>query len=339
MGKSSRAEACEVSQLILAASADGIVAVDEQGTIRFINRAAQDLLGRPEDELAGAPFWLPIAAGRTIEVEVGEPGGDRVLELRPASTELAGERLHVVSLREVTHRKAAERELHAALDRQNSALAMAAHELRSPLAAISVLTYVLADDKVVMAPAERARVADRVAELTSRLQALVQRLLTSARLDAGEARAVPAQVRVLEVITDQLALSGTDHGAVKVACSPRLAALVDRAELAMMLANYLDNALIHARPPIEIRAAQRAGWAEIQVIDHGPGVPDSFAPLLFERFTRAPGTQRHAEGTGLGLWIVRTLAQANSGAAWYEPVKGGGARFLIRLPTRATGPR
>lgn len=73
MGKGS--EPCEVSQLILAASADGIVAVDDQGMIRFINRAALELLGRAEDELAGAPFGLPVADGHTAEVEVGDPGG------------------------------------------------------------------------------------------------------------------------------------------------------------------------------------------------------------------------------------------------------------------------
>jgi signal transduction histidine kinase len=66
-------------------------------------------------------------------------------------------------------------------------------------------------------------------------------------------------------------------------------------------------------------------------------VPAAFAPHLFERFTRAPA-QLKAEGTGLGLWIVRTFARANGGDAWYEPGKSGGSCFCIRLPLAADPP-
>jgi signal transduction histidine kinase len=105
----------------------------------------------------------------------------------------------------------------------------------------------------------------------------------------------------------------------------------------MMLANYLDNALTYAGPPIEIRAAEQEGYAEIRVTDHGPGVPASFIPHLFERFARAPETEQKAEGTGLGLWIVRTFARANSGDAWYQPSSTGGACFCLRLPLADSG--
>jgi len=100
----------------------------------------------------------------------------------------------------------------------------------------------------------------------------------------------------------------------------------------MMLASYLDNALAYAGPPVEIQPAERDGCAEIRVTDHGPGVPASFVPHLFDRFTRAPETEQKAEGTGLGLWIVRTFAHANSGDAWYESGRAGGSCFFLRLP-------
>lgn len=105
----------------------------------------------------------------------------------------------------------------------------------------------------------------------------------------------------------------------------------------MMLSNYLENALAYAGPPIEVRAVRRNKWTEIRVIDHGPGVPAAFAPHLFERFTRGPAQQK-AEGTGLGLWIVRTFARANGGEAWYEPGESGGSCFCIRLPLAADTP-
>ena len=98
-----------------------------------------------------------------------------------------------------------------------------------------------------------------------------------------------------------------------------------------MLSNYVDNALTYGKEPVEIVAAEKDGWAVIEVTDHGPGVPRSFEPLLFERFARAPEAERKAAGIGLGLWIVRMLAQANGGEAWYEPRAGGGSRFVLRL--------
>lgn len=98
-----------------------------------------------------------------------------------------------------------------------------------------------------------------------------------------------------------------------------------------MLANYLENVFSYGQPPVEIQAKATAGWVEVRVIDHGPGVPGSFVADLFERFTRRLGTEHQTDGTGLGLWIVRNLALANGGDAWYEPGKRHGARLCLRL--------
>lgn len=326
----------DLSRLILAASADGIVAVDDQGTIRLCNRAAQRLLARPARDLIGSPFGFPVVAGRTADIELRLPeGGERVVEMRTTRTKLDGERMHIVALRDVTVRKQAERELQAAVEQRNAVLAVAAHELHSPLAAIGVLAHVLADQQAAqttMPPGQRAQIVDRIIGLTSRLQLLVDRLLTAARIDAVGARPVPEDVPVLEVIVEQLAQIEPKPEDVHVSCSPGLATLADRAEFSVMLANYLDNAFAYASPPIEVRAAERDGWAEIRVTDHGPGVPRAFEPHLFERFTRAPGTGQKAEGTGLGLWIVRAFARANGGAAWYERRDGRGSTFCLQLP-------
>jgi signal transduction histidine kinase len=323
----------DISRLIVAASADGIVAVDDHGIIRVCNQAAQELLARPAAELIGAPFGFPVVAGRAAEVELILPGGgERVVEMRATTTTLEGRRLHIAALRDVTQRKNAERELQAALEHQNVVVAIAAHELHNPLAAISVLAHVLQDQHDTMTPAERGRIIDQVAERTIRLQLLVRKLLTASSIDAAGVRPLPSRVPVLEIIVEQLADIDTKPGEIRVSCSPGLTVITDRAEFSMMLANYLDNALAYGGPPVEIQAAEREGYAEIRVADHGPGVPASFTSHLFERFTRAPGTEHKAEGTGLGLWIVRTFAHANGGEAWYEPGGTGGSCFCLRLP-------
>ncbi len=255
--------------------------------------------------------------------------------MRTTSTKLDGEHLQIVALRDVTLRKRAERDLETALEQRNAVLAVAAHELHSPLAAIGVLAHVLADQQATQAtmpPAEVAQIIDRIIGLTGRLQLLVDRLLTAARIDAVGVRPVPERVSVLEVIMEQLAHIEPKPEDVHVSCEPGLTVLADRSELSIMLANYLDNALAYASPPVEVQAAERHGRAAIRVIDSGPGVPPSFAPELFDRFTRAPATEQRSEGTGLGLWIVRTFAHANGGAAWYEPGDGEGSAFCLDLP-------
>jgi len=316
----------------LAAATDGIMAIDERGTIRFGNDAAADLLGLPARDLAGRRFGHDLIAGQASEIELNVPGrGIRVLDARTTATKLSGERILVAVLRDVTQRKQSELALEATLEQQSAALAVAAHELHSPLAAIGVLAHVLGDQRVSMAHAERAKIAARIAELADRLQMLMARLLTCVRIEAGGSRGEPEPVRVLEVIIDQLGLIKAAPGAVKVSCSPALTTAVNRAELTIMLANYVDNALSYGKEPVEIVAAEEDGWAVIEVMDHGPGIPFSFQPQLFERFARAPDAERQASGLGLGLWIVRTLAQANGGDAWYEPREGGGSRFVLRL--------
>jgi signal transduction histidine kinase len=253
--------------------------------------------------------------------------------MRLSAATVNGESLRIAVIRDITQRKQAERSLDAAFERQSAALAVAGHELHGPLAAIGVLAHVLADDQVTLSPADRKSVASRIADHAGRSQRLIGRLLTSARIDAKAIKPARRQVRLASVIDDQL-MAADRKGAeeVTVSCPVDLTVLADRDELAMMLGNYLDNALTYARPPIAVQAAAEAGTAQIEVSDAGPGVPDSFAPHLFERFTRAPGAGLRGEGMGLGLWIVRTLAQANEGDAWYERGLAGGSRFCIRLP-------
>lgn len=322
----------DISQLIVATSEDGIVAVDNQGIIRLCNRAAEDLLERPASELIGAPFGLPVASEKGAEVELMLPGGGERIAAMRATTTVEGERLHIVALRDLSVRRRAEHDLEAALERQNIVVGIAAHQLHNPLAAISMLAHVLRDRQAAMTPEDRTQIIDRIIEQTTDLQLLVRKLLTASKIDAAGARALPQRVPVLEAIVEQLASFGESSGEVRVSCSPDLVAVADRAEVSMMLANYLDNALKYALPPIEIEAAGREGQAEIRVADRGPGVPAPFVPHLFDRFSRVPETGHKAEGTGLGLWIVRTFARANRGEAWYEPREGGGSCFCLRLP-------
>lgn len=322
-----------VGRVLVSASADGVVAIDEHGRIRVCNPAAEEMFRRPAGELIGSPFGYPIVDGEATEIELRLPdGGIRTVEMRVTSTTVEGERMYVAALRDVTKRRLLERELEAALERQHAVVAVAAHQLRSPLAAIGVLTQVLRDPRSGLTDEQKIDVVDRIADRAARLQALVRKLLTASRIDSGPAPSSQEPVRLLDLILERL----VEFDSVHVSCSPDLVALVDREDLSEMLDNYLENAFTHGRPPVEIRATKQAHWIDIRVYDGGPGVPEEFLPLLFQRFSRGPAGARRTEGSGLGLWIVRSLARANGGEARYESA-GGEHCFSLRL-RNAAGP-
>ena len=97
-----------------------------------------------------------------------------------------------------------------------------------------------------------------------------------------------------------------------------------------MLGNLVSNALKYGAPPFEIWAHADDSFATMRMIDHGSGVPDEFRERLFGQFARAEGAR--VNGMGLGLFVVRSLTEAQGGRAWHEQLPGGGSAFCFTLP-------
>ena len=114
--------------------------------------------------------------------------------------------------------------------------------------------------------------------------------------------------------------------------------LGDSHMLRQVLANLLQNALVHTPPrtAIEVRVRSEGGAVELEVRDHGPGLPTSDPDALFERFWRAEkGRERGRAGSGLGLAIVAGIVAAHGGSVGAGNADGGGASFTVRLPAEA----
>ena len=220
-------------------------------------------------------------------------------------------------------------ETEGALDRQRQFVADASHELRTPLTSILANLELLADDL----DGERGEAARSALSSSQRMRRLVGDLLLLARADAN--RQQPRQPtdisRVLVEVASELGPVADGHRLTVDADAD--AAVVDgaRDELYRMTLNLVENAIRHTPDGTRIRAtvACENGDAVLTVQDDGPGVSPELREHIFERFVR--GTGDRGSSSGLGLSIVRAVAEAHGGSVVLEDTRRG-ARFVVRLP-------
>lgn len=315
------------------AAGDGIIGVDDRGIIRFCNSAAAALFARPMAQLAGQSFGVPLVAEESTEIDVVRPDGETVaVDIRATETTADGTRLHVATLRGVTEHRQAERDLETALEHQRIVVGVAAHELKSPLFGIQMMVDALRGGRETFTEAQRKAILDRISDRITALQARLRKFLITSRIDSTPDRPAVERLSVLDVVSELLTAFNGAARPVEVSCPPALAVLANHSDFAEMIDNYVDNAFTHGGPPVEVRVRADGDWVELRVCDRGPGVPPVFISALFQRFSRALSDRDDVEGTGLGLWIVASLAAKNGGHAWYEPHSDGGACFCLRLP-------
>lgn len=208
-------------------------------------------------------------------------------------------------------------------------LAMASHELRTPIATISGFTATMIDMGHKLDESQKRECLAIIDTQSARLRRLVDDLHLYSRVESGRVPVHAEDVDTLVAIRQAI----QDRGAanVRVSCSPKLIARADLDHLQQILANYISNALKYGAAPVTIEAQRAGASIVIAVCDRGRGVAEYFVPKLFERFQRG-AHQSEVAGSGLGLSIVRGLARAQGGDAWYEPNAPGGSRFCVRLP-------
>jgi signal transduction histidine kinase len=227
--------------------------------------------------------------------------------------------------------------LQTASTRQQQFVADASHELRSPVAAIR--TELEVAQRTATAD-EWPVVAERLLAEEARLEAVITDLLLLATLDEGAPLPHAVDVDVAEEAREEArrrAPEGTDL--VVEVDAPR-AAMVhgSRMQLRRALANLLDNAGRHARTTVRVSVHERDGRVQVLVDDDGPGIPEADQERVFERFVRLDEHRtRAAGGAGLGLSLVRRIAERHHGTASADTSPLGGARIVLDLPIAPPG--
>ncbi|MCX6396832.1 MAG: response regulator [Propionibacteriales bacterium] len=210
-----------------------------------------------------------------------------------------------------------------------SAIATTAHEIRGPVAVLCAITETILEEELETRHVERLMTA--IGRQSRLLDSITGDLLVAAQVQRGTLRIDSRTFDPIPVVTAVMEDHGLTHEALDV--EDRRQVHADPLRLQQMLGNLISNARKYGEPPIRIRIRSGSEVSRqvcIDVEDRGPGVPPDFQPQLFREFSRAGGTV--AAGSGLGLNVVQTLAQAQGGSVSYQPRVGTGAVFTLSLP-------
>lgn len=316
----------------------GSLLVDGDGNLLGVHELGED------EALATASGPIPAEPGRepveSVDVPI-ESGklivkasrytpffGEEEVDILRALAAVAD--LALTRAKSLAQERTAAEEVRKANQAMREFVAIASHDLRTPVTVIKGFCIALQERWTDVPDRDKLEYLSMMDRQADHLSRLVEDLLTVSRIDAHVVEIHKEPIEIAPAV--QRALEGLE-AEVAVDVPSGLEAHADPHHVHRMLRNYVENALNYGRPPVRIEAKRRDGWVEVMVRDHGEGVDKQFKARLFEKFARAQsGAAEVKQGTGLGLSIVRGLAQANGGEAWYEPNLPRGSCFGIRLP-------
>jgi signal transduction histidine kinase len=319
---------------------DGILITDGDGKILSANPAAFRLLG--EDTLLGRAFeqLLLVSGAVTVQNPEGQairrawfPREDRMGVLEIVSTQLAGStpRATIHTVRDVT----ASAEL---LRLKEEFLLDVAHELRTPISALTASLDLVHQDAISMPREELRAMVGTLRRSALRLEHLVENLLDAGSIEAGtfEVRAVPSSIK--DILEDSLVfirsifdskgqrlVTHFGRGTERVVCDPR--------RTGQVFANLLGNAGKYGTEHSEIALTTEsdAGFVRVTVHNDGPSIPPDELSRLFQRFFRSRTVRGEAGGLGLGLTICRAIVTAQGGEIGVDsaPDRGTSVHFTV----------
>ena len=347
-----RSQARDWLNTLIQSVVEGVITFDTRGRVTFMSQGAETLTGWSSAEAVGEPINLlfPLAdspAGQTFLDHIPPAGEKREIEVRTRSGKTmvvaaTGARMVppnsdtvqvALVLRDVTEEQALR-------NLRSFFLANISHEFRTPLSTLNASIELLMDQADDLSPAEIRELLNPTHLSLLSLQSLIDNLLESSSIEAGSFRLRRRPVRLEDVMADALTivrpLVERRRQAIAVTEPARLPTLpADRARLTQALVNLLSNAAKYSPIgcPIDLHIGQSDGTLRVAVADRGPGVSPEDRVNLFRRFMRLDaqgGDEQY--GIGLGLYLVKKIAEAHGGQVGVEDRPGGGAVFWMDLP-------
>lgn len=225
-------------------------------------------------------------------------------------------------------------ELQRRAGRRSEFVALVAHDLRTPLAAVIGSVQTLQQRSADLSQAQRDALLAVIETEAERLTALIDDVFAASSIEADTFRYAFADVDVGTLVTEAVAaaIASRDVEIKEHVAAGLPVVRGDRARLRQVLSNLIDNAVKHAPgTTVEVGAKAESNGVVVAVTDHGAGIPLEDQRLIFEQFGRVSAASA-TEGTGLGLYISRAIAEAHGGSLDVSSAPGRGATFTLTLP-------
>jgi PAS domain S-box-containing protein len=343
-------------QIIFDTAPQGIVFVEARTDQTIVNPYARSLLG-PALEPRAARSWfsghllgpdgaaLPFEQLPSTKALAGETiSGDQLTVLLPdgrkrpvilsaapvrgSGGEVVGA---VVTFEDISQLKEIQR-------LREEFAAVVAHDLRTPIAAISLQAAILKTMRGPEGSPALWAAIGRIESNAARLAEMTNDLLDASRIESGRLTLDRRPIDLAEAarnLVDRLRPTFGRHPVTLVTQEQVPVPALDPLRFDQILGNLLENAAKFSpgESPIEVRIAARDGGAVISVEDHGMGVAPDELPHLFDRFYQSKRARQHRTGLGLGLYITKGLVEAHGGRLWLESVSHRGTTFHIWFPT------
>lgn len=341
---------------ILGSIGDGLIVTDANGHILLINALAAELLGAELSTAKGKnvteitlydeteqplspsvhPITFTLATGRKVVQEVKAIQGNVKRALNIIATPVV-QQGRIIGAIQTVHDITKEKEI----DRMKTEfISIASHQLRTPLSAISWFSEMLLNGDAGALNDEQKEFAQNVSDSTQRMIDLVNSLLNISRIESGRIIVDPKPTDlsklVSDIITDLKGKTEEKKQTLIVSVHKDLPQInLDPHLIGQVYLNLLTNAIKYTPKGGEITVliSRKENMAISQVTDNGYGIPKAEQSKMFQKFFRASNIAKvETDGTGLGMYLVKSIIESSGGKIWFQSDEGKGTTFWFSLP-------
>ena len=335
-------------QTVIKHSTDGLLIVDDNKIVLFMNLAAEVILGQRAQDLLGEPFGLPLTTDKPSEIQLTAADGSvTIAEVQAVQTEWENGPVYMATIRDITLLKKAQQETEAANeqlrrfnDLKDEFVSMASHELRTPLSIISGAVKLLTDEIPGKIVSGQKEILDMAMKNLDRLARIVDALLNISKIESGKIELYRTDADISHLIAETVNEYSPQAEEKHIDLSCQLPAhpvilCADADRIKEVIANLISNSTKFTPEggSINVCCEDRNDDVLIFVKDTGCGVAKKDVPRMFEKFMQfdrkvGPGEK----GTGLGLAICKGLVNLHNGKIWAESDTGSGMKISFTIP-------
>lgn len=337
---------------VLSSVIDGIIALDFNKNVILLNKAAQELTGYTTVEIQTKPIdqFIHLFSDKDEIVSktycqgnynqsaklIGKDGKQTKVSL--VTAQVAGTVQTNLNCILILHDLSREEELE---QMKLDFVSMASHELKTPLTSIIGYLSVFLDESKDKLPKESLSLLDKAFAAAQQLQTLITNLLNVNKIEKEQLSVSPEPTEYLPIVTkaiDDLRSQATQKNIVVTLnppTQPLPKVLADPVRLSEVVINLLSNAINYTNPSGKVEIFIKASPTEVETVisDNGVGIPQEAIPHLFNKFFRVSNQlQKSNKGTGLGLYITKSIIEKLHGKIWVQSQTGKGSNFFFTLP-------